>query len=1184
MTLLWLLTLSCFSVCLLLPAAIGTNQREVCDCNGKSRQCIFDRELLQETGNGYRCLNCMDHTVGVRCEQCQEEFYHKRDGEACLPCHCNPRGSLGLQCDNHGRCSCKPGVMGDKCDRCRPGFDSFSEAGCEPGHPAPSAQCDCDPAGGTGRCVSGRCVCKASVSGERCDRCKQGYYNLDAKNPEGCSPCFCHGHSTSCASAENYNVHKITSSFQQDAEGWRGAYVDGSPAPLQWSPRHRDVYVTARRQEPTFFMAPARFLGNQQLSYGQVLSFDYRMDRGGRRPSPRDVVLEGAGLRVAAPLVPHGKMLSCGISKTYAFRLNEHPSSGWSPTLSYFEYRRLLGNLTALKIRATYGEYSTGYIDNVTLVSALPAPGIPAPWVERCGCPAGYEGQFCERCAPGYKRDASNLGPFSTCVQCDCQGGENCDPDTGDCYSGDENMEPSASCPLGFYNDPWNPQSCRPCPCTSGQGCFVAPGRKEIVCNNCPLGVTGANCELCADGYFGDPLGQKGPVRPCRPCQCNSNVDPSAAGNCDQLTGECLKCLYNTAGFSCAQCREGFFGNPLAPNPAEKCQACNCNSVGSDPLKCGSDGSCVCKPGFEGPNCEHSQCPTCYGHVKTQVDQYLQQLRQLEVLVSQLQLGSGAGANGELERKMQQTEATLREILRVALSLQASDKSLESRVSRMKGHESSYQSRLAEVRATVERLQALGRQYQAQVQDMRRLIERARLDLQQSQETLSGLIIPPSDLPGGSNDFLMLAQEALRLANSHLQSAFVIELAAKAAVEDSGQALELARSGASGGDILTSSVQGLLRKYDESKLLASQLEADASRSAVEADKAYQGSLLLLSFLSRLSKIDLGSFQGEANRLRQEADALLVLVDTYMAEYRRLQSNTASWEEEIQRQLQSGEGKRLASSQLLSRAYRAQSSAQQAVSAGNATFYELELILKNLRGFHLQVDGRRREAEEAMRRLPLIKSMVKNAGDKTEQAESALGSAATNAQTARRMAGEAKELTSGIQQEIMRLRLEANRTADGALALERGVIALRDEAREAEREFTRKALEINMDATAVQKTGQEVQGAQDEARSAGTAVQETLHALEDLLRRIDQPGSVDEEALKKLERGLSKARTENGQLKKQMAELEQTASLQKLRVQTLERSINEILADIRNLEEIRDSLPPGCYNLKPIESP
>lgn len=43
-------------------------------------------------------------------------------------------------------------------------------------------------------------------------------------------------------------------------------------------------------------------------------------------------------------------------------------------------------------------------------------------------------------------------------------------------------------------------------------------------------------------------------------------------GNCDRRTGECLKCIYNTAGFYCDRCKDGFFGNPLAPNPADKCR------------------------------------------------------------------------------------------------------------------------------------------------------------------------------------------------------------------------------------------------------------------------------------------------------------------------------------------------------------------------------------------------------------------------------------------------------------------------------------------------------------------------------------------------------------------------------------------------------------------------------------
>lgn len=96
----------------------------------------------------------------------------------------------------------------------------------------------------------------------------------------------------------------------------------------------------------------------------------------------------------------------------------------------------------------------------------------------------------------------------------------------------------------------------------------IPVGRWPLVLVQAPLPSTGPRCEFCADGYFGDPAASQ----PCRPCQCNSNVEPNAVGNCDRRTGECLKCIYNTAGFHCERCKDGFFGNPLAPNPADKCR------------------------------------------------------------------------------------------------------------------------------------------------------------------------------------------------------------------------------------------------------------------------------------------------------------------------------------------------------------------------------------------------------------------------------------------------------------------------------------------------------------------------------------------------------------------------------------------------------------------------------------
>uniref|UniRef100_A0A8C4VA39 Laminin EGF-like domain-containing protein n=1 Tax=Falco tinnunculus TaxID=100819 RepID=A0A8C4VA39_FALTI len=126
----WLLPL-CGLVASLLPAAQSANGGEVCDCNGMSRQCVFDWHLLRETGDGYRCLGCQGNTEGARCERCKEGFFRQRERGCCLPCRCHPQGALSPQCSSDGRCSCKPGVMGKKCDQCQPGFESLSEAGCQ---------------------------------------------------------------------------------------------------------------------------------------------------------------------------------------------------------------------------------------------------------------------------------------------------------------------------------------------------------------------------------------------------------------------------------------------------------------------------------------------------------------------------------------------------------------------------------------------------------------------------------------------------------------------------------------------------------------------------------------------------------------------------------------------------------------------------------------------------------------------------------------------------------------------------------------------------------------------------------------------------------------------------------------------------------------------------------------------
>lgn len=87
-----------------------------CNCNGYSNRCFFDQKLYEQTGHGGHCLDCAANRDGPNCERCRENFYMREDGY-CIQCQCNPTGSRSLQCNVEGKCQCKPGVTGEKCDR-----------------------------------------------------------------------------------------------------------------------------------------------------------------------------------------------------------------------------------------------------------------------------------------------------------------------------------------------------------------------------------------------------------------------------------------------------------------------------------------------------------------------------------------------------------------------------------------------------------------------------------------------------------------------------------------------------------------------------------------------------------------------------------------------------------------------------------------------------------------------------------------------------------------------------------------------------------------------------------------------------------------------------------------------------------------------------------------------------------
>lgn len=107
------------------------NSALACQCNNLSQRCFFDKDLYEATGHGGHCIDCAGNTHGPHCEQCVSNHWRRPGEHYCTPCSCNEVGSVDGQCDANGQCKCKPGVTGQHCDRCENGFYDLSAAGCK---------------------------------------------------------------------------------------------------------------------------------------------------------------------------------------------------------------------------------------------------------------------------------------------------------------------------------------------------------------------------------------------------------------------------------------------------------------------------------------------------------------------------------------------------------------------------------------------------------------------------------------------------------------------------------------------------------------------------------------------------------------------------------------------------------------------------------------------------------------------------------------------------------------------------------------------------------------------------------------------------------------------------------------------------------------------------------------------
>ncbi|OXB66455.1 hypothetical protein ASZ78_007505 [Callipepla squamata] len=568
------------------PGTISAgNKCEKCNCHNKAEDCYYNQSIAdqkrsmnthgQYIGGGV-CLNCSQHTTGINCEMCADEYYRPQevspyDDHPCYPCGCDPFGSLSSVCvkDEHqsdsqhgtrpGQCRCREGYTGEKCDRCAFGYRGYPNC----------LRCNCSLIGSINEdpCTE-PCLCKENVEGENCDLCKPGFYNLQERNPQGCTECFCFGVSDVCDSL-TWPISQIS-----DMTGWliTDLYNARSVQPhrSQFDGLHQisinNTDAVKVLKHTYYWSAPEPYLGNKLTAFGGELkytvSYDIPMESvDSEIVSSVDVIIQG-----------NGQILSTRAAGLSLQPYEEYSNSVRLVSENFIDFNTkkaidrerlmtVLVNVTHLLIRANYNiaKKAVYRLDSVTLdnASANVIDLSSAPDVEFCECPQGYTGISCESCLPGYYRvDGILFG--GNCQPCKCNGhATECDTQ-GVCFACQHNTTGPFcdQCLPGFYGSPsqGTPEDCQLCACPLSSAannfsptCQLSEGG-GIVCDNCLPGYTGSQCERY-NGFYGVLSGLG-----CIPCNCSQFG--SISEDCNHQ-GQC-HCLPGVAGEKCDHCAHGF--------------------------------------------------------------------------------------------------------------------------------------------------------------------------------------------------------------------------------------------------------------------------------------------------------------------------------------------------------------------------------------------------------------------------------------------------------------------------------------------------------------------------------------------------------------------------------------------------------------------------------------------------
>ncbi|XP_071527681.1 laminin subunit beta-1 isoform X2 [Panulirus ornatus] len=580
-----------------------SNACKKCNCNNHASMCHFDPQVYENTGrvSGGVCDDCSHNTQGRNCEECIPYYYQDpgkeiHDAEICQPCNCDNRGSVNdAICDSRtdvisgllaGRCHCKRYVDGLKCDRCKAGYWNFTAE-----NPEGCQTCSCDLLGTINNAgcnvLTGECSCKRFVTGRDCNQCLPQHYGL-SEHPDGCQPCDCDrggALDNNCDVISGQCKCRPHVSGRQCNNPEEGYYV----ATLNYLTYEAEL---ARGSE--LYCEEASLYGIRQ-SHGDncqvVMREPYR--------DGRETTWTGLGfMRVFEGSYLEFEIENIETNMEYDLVIRYEPQfrGEWENVMVTIERPEPIDpNGPCGNTRATDDQMIINLPDSHRHVTLFPPVCLEAG--KRYKVRIDFRRSNARTDSPSASILVDSIMLIPRAEKLPFYSGSSENDNLRFEYEG-------YRCSENFYegqNLATVPEICKENHLDSigfyvyGQAFSCqcdGTGSYSSICSslggqcNCKPNVVGRRCDRCAPGTFG--FGPEG----CKACDCSPI---GALDNfCDQQTGQC-KCRPNTYGRQCAECQPGFWNFP-------DCQRCECNGHADT---CDSyTGICHnCRDNTSGSNC-----------------------------------------------------------------------------------------------------------------------------------------------------------------------------------------------------------------------------------------------------------------------------------------------------------------------------------------------------------------------------------------------------------------------------------------------------------------------------------------------------------------------------------------------------------------------------------------------------